>query len=168
MELIVLTLTVATFMVALVGTYFAWQNHRARVRSEVPEIHIVPRGSGLYRPDQVMMIHFKLRTNNSNYSWRVVRVEVIKATPRECLRHAETGRGSWKDFDDFDQPVERGDVGELDVRPGCNELVLRFLCERPRKRWWKRSLDQERKWVGPISTSWLLQTESQSSTVHRD
>ena len=168
MEQIALTFSIATFIAALVGTYFAWQNHRARVRSELPEIQIVPRGYGFYRPDQVMMIHFKLKTNSSNYSWRVVRVEVIKASPRECLRHGETGRGQWRDFDVFDQPVEHGEIGELDVRPGCNELALRFLCERPLKKWWKKGLAQRRKWVGPIFTSWLLQTESRFSSVDKE
>ena len=168
MELIALTFSIATFIAALVGTYFACQNDRARVRNELLEVQIVPRGYGFYRPDQVMMIHFKLRTNSSNYSWRIVRVEVIKASPRECLGHGETGLGEWRDFDVFDQPVEHGEVGKLDVRPGCNELVLRFLCERPRKRWWKKGLAEKKKWVGPISTSWLFQTESHFSSVDRE
>ena len=158
-EPIFLTFTVATFAVAVFGAWFTWRNHRARLRSELPEIWMAPLDHGLYRPDQVMLIHFQLRTHHPNFGWRVIRVDVVEACPRKCLRHGETGEGEWQDFDEFDHPIEPGQYGELDVRPGCNELVLKFLCERPRKRWWKKGTGQERKWVGPVSTSWLLQTE---------
>ena len=156
-EVFTLGLAAATLVVAVLGTLLAWLNHRARLRSELPEIRIEPRDSGLYHSDQVMTIHFKLNAHHPNSGWRVTMVEVVDATLRACLRHAETGQGEWRDFDTFDQPIEPGQIGELDVRPGCNEIMLKFLCERPRKRWWRRKVTQQRKWTNPISTSWLLQ-----------
>ena len=154
-----MTLTVATFVVALVGTYFAWQNHRARVRSELPDIRAVPTGNGHYVQRQIMLIRFEFGPHKCGNGWRVVKVGVIEASPRKCLRHEKTGQREWEDFHVFDYPIEPGQSTELDVRPGCNEILLRFLCERPRKRWWKKGLIQERKWVGPITTSWLLQVK---------
>ena len=156
-EEITLGLAVVTLIVAGLGTWFAWRNHRARLQGQLPEIRMEPLDQGLYCPDQVMLIHFQVKTHHPSFGWRVTRVEVVRASPRACLRHAETGKGQWRDFDELDHPMEPGQYGELDARPGCNEVMLKFLCARPRKRWWKRRVIQEKKWIGPISTSWSLQ-----------
>ena len=151
-----LIVAVATLAVASIGTFYAWRNHRLATNSERPVVAFHPLGHGLYPPDRVMFLYFKLETQNSNLGWRVHRVEVIEAVPRKCLRHGETNDCEWRDFDDFDHPIEHGQSGGLEVRPGCNELTVRFLCKRPRKRWWRKGLAQEKKWIGPIPLSWQL------------
>ena len=153
-----LILAVATLTVATIGTFFAWRNHHLALNSQRPEIVFHPLGQGLYPPNQSMFLYFQLRTHNSNLGWRVHRVEVIYAIPRECLRHAETNECEWRDFDDFDHPIEHGQSGMLSVRPGCNELTVRFLCKRPRNRWWWKGLKQQESWVGPIPLSWQIQS----------
>ena len=159
-SLATLMVSSATLAVAAVAAWFSWRSHRARLRSELPEIWMEPLDQGLYRSDQAMVVYFQLRTHHPNFGWRVVRVDVIEANLlRECLWHGATGRERWRDFKEFERPIEPGQYGELRVHPGCNDLVLRFLCERLRKRWWKKELIQEKKWIGPISTSWQLQTE---------
>ena len=112
-----------------------------------------------------MFLYFKLETRNSNLGWRVHRVEVIEAIPPECLRHGETNQTEWCNMDDFDHPIQHGQYGGLEVRPGCNELTVRFLCRRPRNRWWWKGLTQERKWVGPIPLSWQLQPRQMGQLV---
>ena len=151
-----LVIAVATLTVATIGTFFAWRNHRLTVSSQQPEIVFDPQDQGLYWPDREMTLYFQLRTQNSSLGWRVHRVEVVQSVPKECLRHAESNQLEWRDFDDFDHPIEQEQYGELCVRPGCNELAVRFLCKRPVSRWWWKGLRQERKWVGPIPLSWQL------------
>lgn len=152
-----LIIAVVTLTVATIGTFFAWRNYRLALKREQPEIVFHPLDQGLYWPDRVMFLYFKLETQNANLGWRVHRVEVIEADPKDCLRHGETNGTEWRDFDDFDHPIEHGQSGGLEVRPGCNELTVRFLCKRPRHRWWWKGLTQEKKWVGPIPISWQLQ-----------
>ena len=149
-ELISLGFVVATFMVAVVGAWFAWRNHRARLRNELPEIFMDPLDQGLYPPDRKMILYFQLKTHYPNLGWRVTRVNVVEACPRECLLQGGTRQNEWRDFYEFDNPVETGQYGKLEVRPGRNDLVLRFLCERPGKRWWKkRTSDEKVGWTYP-------------------
>ena len=163
-----LTIAVVTLTVATIGTFFAWRNYRLALNSEQPEVVFDPLDHGLYSPDQVMFLYFKLETRNSNLGWRVHRVEVIEAIPPECLRHGETNQNEWRNFDDFDHPIEHGQYGGLEVRPNCNELTVRFLCRRPRNRWWWKGLTQEKKWVGPIPLSWQLQPRQMGRLVWQD
>lgn len=155
-EHLTLIIAAATLAVATIGTIFAWRNHRLTASSQQPEIVFDALDQGLYPPDQVMTLYFQLRTHNPSLVWRVHRVEVIEATPKECLRHGETNQLEWRDFDDFDHPLEPEQYGDLEVRPSCNELAVRFLCKRPLNRWWRKGLTQQKKWVGPIPLSWQL------------
>ena len=156
-EVFTLVLAATTLVVAVVGILFAWLNHRARKQGEMPKVWMKPLDHGYYRPDQVMRIYFQLKTHQANPFWRVSRVEVVDSTPQDCLRHAETGQGEWRDYDTFDNPIGPDQYGELDVRPGCNRLLLKFLCERPWKRLWMKGLTKQ--WVGPVEISWLLQCD---------
>ena len=81
-EPISLTFTVATFVVAVFVAWFTWQNHNARLPSELPEVRIDPLDQGLYRPEQVMTIYVQLKTHHPNFGWCVTRVEVIEASPK--------------------------------------------------------------------------------------
>ena len=155
MEIILSSVLGSVAIVSVWATY--WLNRRARLRSEIPEISMEPRDKGYYPAHQVMIIYFKMTTNNPSLGWRVTEVRVIDAPVRDCLRHGETGRGEWSNYDVFDHPLEPGEYGALNVRPGCNYVVLKFLCERPRKNLLGKSIRTEKKWVGPIPSSWLLQ-----------
>ena len=93
-----LIIAVATLAIASIGTFFAWRNHHLAANSERPEIVFHPRDQGLYQPDRVMFLYFKLETQHSNLGWRVLRVEVIEAVPRGCLRHGETNDCEWRGF----------------------------------------------------------------------
>ena len=153
------TVTVATLAVALIGAWFAWQNHRDQRLRALPEIWMHPLDHGLYPRHHPMIVYFQLKVHHPNFGWRVTRVNVVEATPRECLQQGESGPLVWCDSHEFDSPIEANQNGELFVRPGCNDLVLKFLCERQRERRWRRGSTQEKRWVGPIRTSWLLQAE---------
>ena len=61
-----LTIAVATLTVATIGTFFAWRNYRLALNSEQPEIVFDPLDHGLYSPNQVMFLYFKLEPRNSN------------------------------------------------------------------------------------------------------
>ena len=151
-----LIIAIATLTVATIGTFFAWRNYRLVLNSQLPEIVFYPLDHSLYSHDEVMFLYFHLRTHSPNLGWRVHRVEVIEAIPGECLRHGETNQCEWRDFDDFDHPIEHGQSGALEIRPGCNDLTVKFVCKRPRKRWWWKRLKQEKRWVGPIPLSWQV------------
>lgn len=152
-----LSLAIATLIVAAIGAFFAWRNHRLALKGELPEVLFDPLDQGLYPLNDVMFLYFELKTHHTNTGWRVHRVEVVKASPKKCLRHGETNQEEWREFDDFDHPIESGQHGGLEVRPGCSELTVRFLCKRPRNRWWWKGMVEQVVWVGPITTSWQLQ-----------
>lgn len=154
-EIVLSSVLGSVAIVSVWATY--WLNRRSRLQNELPTIYMEPRDHGYYPPNQVMTIYFKVTTQANSVGWRVTRVEVVQAPIRDCLRHGETGKGEWRHFDDFDHPLEPGEYGEMDVRPGCNYVVLKFLCERPRKRLWRKGFTKEKKWTGPLMTSWLLQ-----------
>ena len=147
-------------ILAAIGAIFAaalsWSNRRHRLRGELPEIAFLDPGHGYHPDNQVMLRHFRVCVHHPNFGWRVSKVQVVEATNKNCLRHAETGTGEWRDYDEFDHPIEPGQDGELDVRPGTSYLVVKFLCIRPRKKWWWKGLTTEKSWVGPIPTHQLL------------
>ncbi len=128
-QLVTLSLTAVAALAAVIGAVFAWLSHRARLRSELPNIKV---GGWTYEtPRQLFssLIHFwfEVGVDHNSVGWEVIRVEANKSRGSKCLLASVNGEPTWQDSYELIYPTNRG---RLRIKETQGSGWLTFTCQR--------------------------------------
>ena len=128
---------------ALTGVALLHLRLRDRQSERLPRIEMFE-----YSDEDTRTCVFRLARNHYSAGWKVIRVEVVTAEPRECLMQYEAKSwkegsstlstyaptGEWKDHCVYPQGAH--EVEHIDFHPSCVRASLTFICKKPTS-WWR-------------------------------
>ncbi len=127
-ELVALSLTAVAAVASVIGAAFAYHSHRARLRSELPNIQI---GGWTFetpcRPfSSLIYFWFEVGVDHNSVGWEVIRVEANKSRGSRCLLASVKGEPEWRDSYDLGYPTNKGRIRIEETR-GSGWLT--FTCQ---------------------------------------
>ena len=143
-----LVVSFVTLIVAAIGTWFTFLNHRARKQNELPRIQLYET-AGVY--------HFRLETDHHSVGWKVIRIEVVDSDHgKEVLgqtlyKKEERDQGvtissylsDWRDFCEYPEGARL--LTDVYFHNRCYEASLSFVCETPSKVLWNPRQRRKRR-----------------------